>query len=187
LRRINTTHDISDVDLNIDEYYVEFDRSTNGTNRLNDASLTNTPQLSFISELTCGGSEVYASENIQFDSIIPFYNLLLPSGSTSVNAKVRTTSGTSVSGNEISFIDLGYEDIQLNTTNKLSSTRIVCSKANENAYLNNNKSFTTALTLTTTDKNLSPQIFLDNSFTDFQSYRINKPITLFFYHNLHHL
>lgn len=176
LRRINTTHDISDTSLDIDEYYIEFNRSDNGPNRSNDGALTGTPQLSFNSELSCGGSDVFASENIQFDSLVPFYNLLLPAASTSVNAKIRTTSGTSISGNEVSFTDLGYEEIQLNTLNRLSSTRLVCSKANENTYLNSAKSFTTALTLTTSDKNLSPQIFLDNSFTDFQSYRINSPI-----------
>lgn len=177
LNRINTTHDVSDLNLNIDEYYLEFNRSSNGPNRSNDASLANSPQLSFNSELTCGGAEVFASENIQYDTIIPFYNLILPSSSVTVDAKIKTTSGTSISGNEVSFNDLGYENIQLNTTNKLNSTRIVCSNVNENTYLNGNKSFTTALTFTTRDKNLSPQIFLDNSFTDFHSYRINRPIS----------
>jgi hypothetical protein len=89
-------------------------------------------------------------------------------------------SGTSVSGNEVSFNDLGYEDIQLNSLNKLSSTRIVCSKVNELEYLTElprSKSFTTAITLQTTDKYVSPQIFLDSSFTDFHSNRINSPIS----------
>lgn len=163
----------------MDEYYIRFNRSIDGTNRSSDGSLVSSSQLSFNSEGSFGGPQVFASENIQYDTIIPLYNVLMPSALTSIDGKIRTVSGTSVSGNETSFIDLGYEDIQINSPNRLSSTRLVCSKVNENEYLNNlprNKSFTTALTLATSDKNLSPQIFLDNSFTDFHSYRINSPI-----------
>lgn len=179
LRRINKVHDIDDLGINMDEYYIRFNRSIDGTNRSSDGSLVSSSQLSFNSEGSFGGPQVFASENIQYDTIIPLYNVLMPSALTSIDGKIRTVSGTSVSGNETSFIDLGYEDIQINSPNRLSSTRLVCSKVNENEYLNNlprNKSFTTALTLATSDKNLSPQIFLDNSFTDFHSYRINSPI-----------
>lgn len=180
LRRINNVHNIADLGINTDEYYIQFIRNTNGTNRSLDGSLVSTPQLSFDSERSSGESEVFASENIQFDTLIPRYDVLLPSSSSAITSKIRTVSGTSVSGNEVSFTDLGYEDIQINAPNKLSSTRLICSKVNENTYLNNlprNKSFTTALTLSTSDKNLSPQIFLDNSFTDYHSYRVNSPIT----------
>jgi hypothetical protein len=179
LRRINKTHDIFDSSIDMDEYYIKFLRNSNGTNRSSDGSLSNTPQLSFDSEGSFGGSQVFASENIQFDTIIPLYNVSMPSADTSISGKIRTVSGTSVSGDESSFVDLGYEEIQINTPNKLSSTRLICSKVNEDQYLNDlprNKSFTTALTLSTSDKNLSPQIFLDNCFTDFHSYRINSPI-----------
>jgi|694.fasta_scaffold02943_10 hypothetical protein len=180
LRRINNTHDISDVGLDIDSYYIEFDRTTNGVNRSTDGTPTEHPQLSFSSELTGGGSDVFASENIQYDALIPFYDLITPSPLTSVTAKIRSVSGTSVSGNEKSFDDLGYEDIQLNTLNRLYSSRIVCSKPNEEAYLTalpRKKSFTTALTLYSSNKYLSPQIFLDGSFTDFHSNRINSPVS----------
>jgi len=180
LRRINTTHDISDIDLDIDSYYIEIDRSTNGVDRSNDNNPSGYPQLSFNSEVTGGGLNVFASENIQYDSIIPFYNVTTPTASTSVTAKIRTVSGTSISGNESSFQDLGYEDIQLNSLNKLSSSRIICSKVNEDAFLSSllrKKSFTTALTLSSSDKYVSPQIFINDSFTDFHSNRINFPIS----------
>ena len=180
LRRINTTHDISDTGLDIDNYYIEIDRTSNGVNRNSDNTPAGYPQLSFSSEITSGGSKVFASENIQYDAIIPFYDIGTPGAETSVSAKIRSVSGTSISGNEVSFQDLGYEDIQLNSLNNLSSSRIVASKVNEDTFLASlprNKSFTTAITLRTSNKYVSPQIFLDTSFTDFHSNRINSPIS----------
>ena len=72
LRRINTTHDISDFGIDIDSYYVEIDRTSNGVNRSNDDTPTGYPQLSFETELHSGGNGVFATENIQYDSVIPF-------------------------------------------------------------------------------------------------------------------
>lgn len=180
LRRINTVHDISDTRLSIDSYFLEIDRSANGVDRSSDSAVLSYPALSFSGLLNCGGPDVRASENIQFDTIIPFYNIENPTGATGVTGKIRTVSGTSVSGTEISFQDNGYEDIQLNSINRLGSSRIICSRVNEQFFLTDlprNKSFTTALSLTTTDKYLSPQIFLDLSFTELQTYRINRPVT----------
>lgn len=180
LKRINTTHDISDIGLDIDNYYIEIDRTSNGVNRSSDNTPVGYPQLSFSSELTSGGSKVFASENIQYDAIIPFYDVATPTSATSISAKIRSISGTSVSGNEVSFQDLGYEDIQLNSLNTLTSSRIVASKVNEDEFLTalpRKKSFTTALTLSSSNKYVSPQIFLDTSFTDFHSNRINSPVT----------
>ena len=127
LGRINTTHDISDTGLDIDNYYIEIDRTSNGVNRSADNTPAGYPQLSFSSELTSGGSQVFASENIQYDAIIPFYDAATPTASTSLSAKIRSVTGTSIGGNEISFQDLGYEDIQLNSLNTFSSSRIVAS------------------------------------------------------------
>ncbi len=180
LRRINTTHDISDLDIGLDGYYLEIDRTTNGVNRSADGSPAGMPQLQFTSESTLGGSKVLASENILYSSIVPTYDLITPGSSTSVSAVIRSVSGTSVSGNETSFLDNGFEPIQLNALNTLRSVRLVCSKENETEYLNNlprNKSFTTGITLSTTDSNLSPIIFLDTAFTEFISSRLNSPVS----------
>ena len=180
LGRINTTHDISDTGLDIDNYYIEIDRTSNGLNRNVDNTPAGYPQLSFSSELTSGGSQVFASENIQYDALIPFYDAATPTSATSLSAKIRSVSGTSIGGNEISFQDLGYEEIQLNSLNTLPSSRIVASKVNEDTFLTalpRNKSFTTAITLLSSNKYVSPQIFLDTSFTDFHSNRINSPIS----------
>jgi hypothetical protein len=182
LRRINTTHDIDDLDIGLDGYYLKIDRTANGgnTNRSVDGTPTGMPQLQFTSEATLGGSEVLATENILYSSVVPTYDIITPGSSTSVSAVIRSVSGTSVSGNETSFLDNGFEPIQLNTLNTLKSVRLVCSKENETEYLGNlprNKSFTTGITLSTTDSNLSPIIFLDTAFTEFISNRLNSPVS----------
>jgi hypothetical protein len=181
LRRINTTHDISNFGNDIYGYYVEFDRSdssNNATDRSSDGSMIGIPQLSFNKTSASGGSDIYATENILYDTVVPSYRTLTP-GQTSVTGSIRSISGTSVDGNEVSFNDLGYESVELNAPNKLSSVRAVCSKINETTYLNNlprNKSFTTELTLSTPDKNISPMIDLDNSFTEFRTSLLTKPV-----------
>jgi hypothetical protein len=182
LRRINKTHDISDLDIGLDGYYLEIDRTTNGVNRSADGSPAGMPQLQFTSEANLGGSKVLASENILYSSIVPTYDLITPGSSTSVSAFIRSVSGTSVSGSETSFLDNGIEPVQLNALNTLRSVRLVCSKENETEYLSNlpnqrNKSFTTGITLSTTDSNLSPIIFLDTAFTEFISNRLNSPVS----------
>jgi hypothetical protein len=180
LRRINKTHDISDLNIELDGYYIEIDRSTNGVNRSVDGTPSGMPQLQFTSEANLGGSKVTASENILYSSIVPTYDIITPGSSTSASAVIRSVTGTSVSGNETSFLDNGFEPIQLNTLNRLKSVRVVCSKENETEYLGNlprNKSFTTGITLNTSDSNLSPIIFLDTTFTEFISNRLNSPIS----------
>jgi hypothetical protein len=179
LRRINKTHNVSSTGIGIDEYYVEFDRSTNGVDRSSDNTPTSFPQLSFANELSCGGSEVQASENIQFNSVIPHIALLNPGSSSTVNGQIRTVSGTSVSGTEVSFIDQGYENIELDVENKLTSTRIVCSNVNEQQHLSSllrNKSFTLKVDMQTTDSNLSPLIFWKESSVEFLNNRLNSPV-----------
>ena len=182
LRRINTTHDIDDLNIGIDGYYLKVNRAANGTNtnRSADGSLAGAPQLSFASESKLGGSKVLATENILYSSIVPTYDLNTPGSSTSTSAVIRSVTGTSISGNETSFLDNGYEPIQLNSLNTLRSVRLVCSKENEMEYLDalpRNKSFTTGITFNTTDSNLSPILFLDTAFTEFISSRLDSPIS----------
>jgi hypothetical protein len=180
LRRINKTHDISDFDIGMDQYYIEIDRSTGGIDRSVDGIPASMPQLQFTSEATLGGPKVLATENILYSSIVPTYDLITPGSKTSVSANIRSVTGTSVDGNETSFLDSGFEPIQLNSLNALKSVRLVCSKENETEYLSGlarNKSFTTGITLSTTDPNLSPIIYLDTAFTEFISSRLNSPIS----------
>ena len=138
------------------------------------------PLLSFNSEKSCGGSNGYASENIIYDTIIPFYDAIIPEPSTEITAQVRTITGTSCNGTEVSFTDLGYESVQINQPNKLESIRMITSKINSDEYLDalpRNKSQITALSLKSNNYNLSPMIFLDSTFTEYQNCRLNNPIT----------
>jgi len=183
LRRINriAAHDIKET-ITSDGYYIEIDRSDTdyGLDRSVDGSPTGMPQLSFTNESSLGGSNARASENISYSSLVPTYDIITPGSNTSATATIRTISGTSIDGTESSFNDLGFEPIGLNVLNNLKSTRIVCSNVNENEYLSSlprNKSFTTGITLSSSDVNLSPIINLNTAFTEFVSNRLDKPIT----------
>lgn len=183
LRRVNgiTTSIASPID--IDSYHVRIDRSsTKGSLRLNDGSTAGTPQLSFNDEKLIGGDNVTASQNIIYDAINPIYNILTPGSTTSVTGQVRTVTATSVSGNEVSFNDNGYQQIQLNALNSLNSVRMVASEANQNEYLTSlprKKSFTTAIVFNSNDPNnaLSPILDLNQARTEFNISRLNKPIS----------
>ena len=181
LRRINgITHDVSSLGNELDEYHVAVDMSTNGNDRSNDGDTSGAPQLSFTSEASIGGNNCKATENIQFNEIVPNYDILTPGSSTTVTASVRTTTGRSVDGSETPFVDNGFENVELNEINKLSSVRMVASNINETTSLTTlprNKSFTTGITLGTTDSNLSPIIYTDTAMTEFRLNRLNQPIS----------
>ena len=86
---------------------------------------------------------------------------MTPTG-TNISARIKTTSGTSLSGNEGSFTDKGYESVALNKLNYLDDPRIVASKTNEYNILSNEKSFALELTLSTTNSDVSPVVDLEN-------------------------
>ena len=175
----------NDIPIDIDSYYVKIDRSNNkGIDRSSDGvePSKNYPQLSFNDEKLIGGDSVTASENLVFNSINPSYDITTPGSTTFATAKVRTTTATSIDGQEVSFNDNGYEDVQLNSMNSLSSLRMVASEVNQNEYLTSlprNKSFTTAITFTSNDPNnaLSPILNLDQAGSILNINRLNKPIT----------
>ena len=181
LRRINATFNIDSIYPNSDGYYLQVGINTNGVDRSSDNGTNSWPQLAFSGSQThLGGNQVTATQNIQYDALIPNYHIITPGSSTSVKGSIRSISGTSMGGSESSFIDQGFQPIQLNAPNSLPTTRIIASKVNETKYLTalpKNKSFTTNITLSTTDNNLSPMIFLDNAYTEFHSNRLNQPIT----------
>jgi len=181
LRRINTTHQIANHDIELDSYYVEINDATNGVDRSADSATA--PQISFNDEGFYGGDDIEVTRNIQFESLTPNYGIITPSPLTATAARVRTVSGTSVGGNEVSFVDQGYKKVQINSINELETPRLVCSKVNETEFLDDierNKSFTTAITFRTQSsdagKNVSPYLYLDNAFTEFNTNRLNKPL-----------
>jgi hypothetical protein len=147
LLKINKEHDIDPREKTFDSYFVKV--STAST------------EPTFNTTKTGGGSAVHVSQNIPFEVIDPQITSITPTG-TNVSARIKTTSGTSLSGNEASFVDAGYENVALNKLNYLDSPRIIASKTNEYNILSNEKSFALELTLTTNNSDVSPVIDLEN-------------------------
>ena len=175
LRRINNSHSMpSNATLvgerKIDSYHLEFDRSDKATGDT---------QLSFTNESTLGGDNCRATQNIQFNEVIPQFNVISPEN-TAVSATLRTVSGTSAGGSESSFVDQGYEEVTLNQVNELSTPRIVCSRVNETNRLTSlprNKSLTLGVRMQTSNNNVSPVIDLTEAATFvLNRNRLNKPI-----------
>jgi hypothetical protein len=190
LRRINKTHTI-EAPIEIDSYYIHLNMSSDGVNRTVDNSITG-PKL-FFNSTKSGGSYLYtipqtgslvgpkATQNVAFNLVKPNVQTLLPN-STNIESRIRTFSGTSVSGNEIPYIDNGYENISLNSNNYLSSTRIICSKVNEEDRLGDfpgKKSLTLEMVLSTNDSKVSPMIDLDRVNLITVMNRIDNPVSDF--------
>ena len=174
LRRINKTHDMGSVDRTIDGYYIQVDRS----NRNTDDTPNQEPQLSFNTNSLVGGNLAEATQNVQFNYIAPNFDVVTPGDATSASAIIRTVSGTSVDGSEVSFLDQGYEPVGLNTINTLETPRLIASKVNEDARttdLPRNKSFTLGVQLETQNNFVSPYINLDTANLELFSNRIDNP------------
>ena len=175
LSRINNNHNLPNNaalsdDREIDSYYVEINRG---------GLASGDSQVSFTKEQNVGGSDIFASQNYQFNVVIPQIVAGTPSESTTISAQVRTVSGTSAGGGEIPFIDQGYEPVTLNEPNVLSTPRLVCSRINENTRLTGlplNRSFTLGVRMETTDPNLSPVLDVSRANVVYQRARLNKPI-----------
>jgi hypothetical protein len=176
LTRVNTTHDMSsDATLrnlnDIDKYHLEIDRGSRSSGE---------SQLNFAIESQVGGDDISVSQNIQYNSIIPQFNVITPGQSSSVSGSIRTVSGTSAGGSEVSFLDNGFESVQLNQINDLSSPRLVCSRINEMTRLTTlpkNRSLTVNVSMKSSDPNLSPAIDTQTAFVALGRNRLNNPIT----------
>jgi hypothetical protein len=175
LTKINTTHTLpSNATLvnakSLDRYYLEIDRGSRASG---------TGQLSFADEKALGGNKIQISQNHQFSNIEPRFNIITPGKGTTISSKIRTVSGTSAGGSEVSFIDQGYETVTLNKTSFLSTPRMVCSQINETTRLTTlplNKSLTLRISLSSQDSNLSPVLDMQNTTFILGRNRINRPI-----------
>jgi len=175
LSRINNTHNMPNTTAlsdarEIDSYFLEINRG---------GLASGDSQVSFTKEQNVGGEDIFASKNYQFNVVIPQFVAGTPSESTTIEAQIRTVSGTSAGGGEIPFIDQGYEPITLNEPNLLNTPRLVCSRINENTRLTGlplNRSFTLGVRMETTDPNLSPVLDAMNCTIVYQRARLNKPI-----------
>jgi hypothetical protein len=176
LTKINTAFDMpSDPVLvgskDLDKYYLQFNRK----NRSSGSS-----QISFTDEKVVGGAEISASQNYQYSSIIPQFNIITPGQNTTVSAQMRTVSGTSAGGSELSFQDQNYESVELNKVNFLKTPRLICSEINEISRLTTipkNKSMTFRIRFSSDDPNLSPVLDTQSSMFIFGRNRVNNPIS----------
>ncbi|NBO99033.1 MAG: DUF4815 domain-containing protein [Proteobacteria bacterium] len=180
LKRINKTHYLGDVTISnpitFDSYHVKLDMGLSGIGRTSDVGY---PKLFINQTKSAGGYNIKATQNMPYEIITPIVQNLTVRG-TSLSASLRTVTGSSISGNEIPFIDNGFENITVNSPNYLDSTRIICSKINENARLTSlpgNKSMNLRLQLDTADSKLTPVIDTQRVSTILTSNRVNSVIS----------
>ena len=192
LRRINRTHSFADVDINkypitLDSYYIKVDTGSNGTDRkdispklfFNDTKSGGTYDLDDSSSGTNTIAGPKATQNIQFDSIKPNIQTMIPE-KTSISAKARTFSGQSINGNETPYVSKEFQSISLNSNNYLSTPSIIASSVNELEYLQDYlgyKSFALELNLSTSDSKLSPVVDLDRIDMITTMNRIDSPVS----------
>lgn len=183
LRRINKTHNLEDStvseSIDLDFYNIKLDMSDQSSTMVNRTLSSGYPKLFLDQTKSTGGDSINSTQNIPFEIVKPVVQTMTLRG-TNVNASMRTVSGSSIGGNEISFVDQGFEQINLNTSNYLSSPRLISSKVNESSKLPNlpaNKSFTLNVNLSTANAYVSPVIDLDRVGMIFTSNRVNNIIT----------
>ena len=97
----------------------------NGTDRSSGSTFP--PALHFNEKFEGGGIGGKSTYNVPFEIIRPNINSITPNG-TAIDASIRTVSGTSISGSEISFVDKGFEPITLGRDNYMDSPRLGCLK-----------------------------------------------------------
>jgi len=179
LNRINKTHNLSDATIgnpiSFDSYHIKLDTSVDGIDRSNS---NNFSTLYPNQTKSTGGYNIRATQNMPFEIITPIVQNLTVQG-TSLTGEIRTITGSSLSGTEASFSNVGFEPISINASNYLSSTRIIASKVNENEKLLNlpgQKSMNMRLRLSTSDTRLSPVIDTQRISTILTSNRIDSLI-----------
>jgi len=180
LRRINKTHYLGNVSIansiTFDSYNIKLDMGSSGLGRSTGESF---PILYMGQTKSAGGDNVTATQNIPFEILNPqIQNLTLPG--TDLTSEVRTVTGASLDGNEIPYVDKGFEEISIGQNNYMSSPRIVASNINQTNNLTTlpgNKSFNMRVNLTTTDSKLSPLIDTQRMNVIFTSNRVNAPIS----------
>lgn len=192
LRRINKTHYFGETDLNrypigLDSYHIKLDLTKSGKDRQ-----FGTPRLYFKetktggtyqSNLTSTGTNTLigpkATQNIPYSIIRPNVQFMTPE-TTSVDAKIRTVTGSSVDGLESSFVTNQFVPVSLNSNNFLSTPRLIASVVNAEQNLPGspgNSSFIMELKLSTNDSKVSPVIDLDRINVITSMNRINNPIS----------
>ena len=184
LRRINKTHNFAEVDsantglfpIDLNSYFIKID--TSDTDFLNNTVGTNRENnLYFRKHFQGGTSGTIISNNIQYESISLDVANIIPA-KTNISTKIRTFTGTSVGGNEKSFVDRGFENITLDTQVYFNEPKLICSRVNEEKFISSspgNKSLTFEMLMTTSDSRVSPVIDTVNAAVTLYSNLINNP------------
>ena len=186
LHRINKTHTLSDVSIGssitFDSYNIKLDMSEkfNASNDDRSDDALGFPKLFMGATGPTGGPNITATQNMPFEIITPIIQNVTTRG-TSISAEVRTVTGQSLSGNEIAYLDVGFEPVVPNSPNYLSSTRLICSKVNEQNKLVNvvegARSLQMRVNMVTTDSHISPVIDGQRVSTILSSNRVDSQIT----------
>jgi hypothetical protein len=178
LRRINKTHSLQDAvvqrPIGLDYYYIKIDTSLNGIDRSTGSGY---PKLYINNSNSSGGDSVRATQNIQYEAVRPIVQTMTLPG-TSIRATTKGSTGTSIDGSEVSFLQSESTPINLTENTYLPNPRIIASRINEQQYLSflpANKSMELTFSLSTNDPKLSPVIDMDRVGMILISNRINNP------------
>ena len=180
LKRINTTHYLGNASvtdpISFDSYAIKVQMDQNGTDRYTGSDF---PKLYLNQTKSAGGFNIKATQNIPFELITPLVQNITVQGTT-INAELRTTTGSSISGEEIAYVDSGFESVVLNRTNYFKDTKIIASKVNEDARLGSimgKKSMNLRMFLNSVDSRVSPVIDTQRVSAVLTSNRVNNVIT----------
>jgi hypothetical protein len=185
LRRINKVHNFAQVDTNahpidLNNYYIKIDMGATDFDGVGIGS-NRSKNLYFKKTIQSGRAGTIISNNIQYEVLGLKINSITPSA-TEMNSRIRTFTGTSISGNEKSFVDAGYQDFPLNGRLYFQSPRIICSNINEQKFITESpqrRSFSMDILMSTNDERVSPVIDINPSPSlVLTSNLINSPIEL---------
>lgn len=181
LRRINKTHNFAEVDIEthpieLNSYYVKID--TDNLDFDNTEIGTSRSDLYFNTTIQSGGPGVNLTNNIQFEALTPNIANIVPPN-TSLSSRIRTFTSTSISGNEKSFSDSGFTNIDLNNITYFANPQLVASEVNEDRFINEspgNRSFTMEFLMSTEDSFVSPVVDTINTSVILTTNLINSPV-----------
>ena len=189
LRRINRTHDFREVSetnpITLDSYKIKLDMGEQGIGR-STSTVSSYPALFLNQTKSTGGYDIHATQNMPFEVITPMIQNMTVAGTT-VDASIRTVSGTSVNdgsgeGTDVPFINQGNEIVSINEINYLNSPRLIASRVNElnTSTLNvlpGDRSFNMTVNLETGDDTLSPVIDIQRMNAILTTNRIDNVIS----------
>ena len=123
-----------------------------------------------------GGTAVYATENIQYNTVQPIVNqFLFPN--TDLTHYIRTTSGKSVDGTETPYqIASEFNAVAINQNNSLVDLQMITTPEVESDSMGGNKSVVLRSRLITQNENVSPAIDMSRLSLITVQDRINSPL-----------